>query len=70
KNLQDMPITINELREHMKNVPYSNLVDHLMRFRTLLRGTRSYWEKCRGELADMLHQIGSPTTFFTLSAVD
>ncbi|KAH9330657.1 hypothetical protein KI387_002765, partial [Taxus chinensis] len=39
KNLQDMPITINELREHMKNVPHSNPVDRLMRFGTSLRGT-------------------------------
>ena len=33
-----------------------------------LRGTRSYWEKCRAELSDLLHQIGTPTIFFTLSA--
>ena len=37
---------------------------------TTLRGTRSYWAKCRVELSDLLHQIGSPTIFFTLSATD
>ena len=31
KSLQDMPITINELREHMENVPHSHLADRLMR---------------------------------------
>ncbi|XP_059076823.1 uncharacterized protein LOC131057818 [Cryptomeria japonica] len=41
-----------------------------MRFGTSLRGTRSYWAKCRAELTNMLHQIGSPTIFFTLSAAD
>ena len=41
-----------------------------MHFGTTLRGTRSYWEKCRAELSDLLHQIGTPTIFFTLSAAD
>ncbi|XP_059076593.1 uncharacterized protein LOC131875899 [Cryptomeria japonica] len=70
KSLQEMPITINELREHMENIPHSHLVDRLMRFGTTLRGTRSYWAKCRAELFDLLHQIGTPTIFFTLSAAD
>jgi len=35
-----------------------------------LRGTRSYWTKCHAELTDLLHQIGSPTIFFTLSVAD
>ncbi|XP_059076868.1 uncharacterized protein LOC131031330 [Cryptomeria japonica] len=65
-----MPITINELRQHMENMPQSHLADRLMRFGTSLRGTRSYWAKCRAELIDMIHQIGSPTIFFTLSAAD
>ena len=59
KSLQDMPITINELREHIENVPHSHLVDCLMRFGTTLRGTRSYWAKCQAELSDLLHQIGT-----------
>jgi hypothetical protein len=70
RSFQDMPITINELREHMENMPHNNLADRLMRFGTSLRGTRSYWAKCKAELTDMLHQIGSPTIFFTLSAAD
>lgn len=59
-----------ELREHMENIPNSHLADRLMRFGATLRGTRSYWTKCRAELTDMLHQIGTPTIFFTLSAAD
>lgn len=70
KILQDMPIIINELREHIENFPHSHLVDHLMHFGTTLRGTRSYWAKCRGELSDLLHQIETPTIFFTLSAAN
>ena len=44
-SLQEMPITIQELREHMEKTPHSHLVDRLMRFGTSLRGTRSYWTK-------------------------
>ena len=70
KSFQDMPITINDLQEHIENIPHSHLVDHLMCFGTNIRGTRSYWEKCRVELSDLLHQIGTPTIFFTLSVAD
>ena len=65
-----MPITINELREHMENMPHNNLADRLMRFRKSLRGMRSYWEKNRAELTDLLDQLGTPTIFFTLSVAD
>ena len=65
-----MPITINELREHIENVPHSHLADCLMCFGTTLRGTRSYWAKCRAKLSDLLHQIGTVTIIFTLSATD
>ncbi|XP_059070553.1 uncharacterized protein LOC131860191 [Cryptomeria japonica] len=70
RGFHDMPITINELRQHMENMPQSHLANRLMRFGTSLRGTRSYWAKCCAELTDMLHQIGSPTIFFTLSVAD
>ena len=36
----------------------------------LFRSTRAYWTKCRSELTDMITQLGSPTLFFSLSAVD
>ena len=70
KSFQDMPITINDLQEHIENIPHSHLVDHLMCFGTTLRGTRSCWAKCRAELSNLLHQIGILIIFFTLSAVD
>ncbi|XP_059065211.1 uncharacterized protein LOC131857122 [Cryptomeria japonica] len=70
RSLHEMPITIQELCEHMDNTPHSHLADRLMRFGTSLRGTRSYWIKCRAKLTDMLHQIGRLTIFFTLSATD
>ena len=41
RNIQDMPITINELREHMELMPQSHLDDKLMRFGTMLRGIGS-----------------------------
>jgi len=45
KSLQDLPTTINELREHMDNIPQSHLADRLMHFGSTLKGTRSYWTK-------------------------
>ena len=39
-----------------------------MQFGTSLRGTRSYWAKCKAKLTDLLDQLGTPTIFFTLSA--
>lgn len=54
----------------MESMSRSNLADRLMRFGTTLRGTRLYWAKCKGELIDLLHQVGTPTIFFTLSATD
>ena len=54
----------------MENTPYSNLANKLMEFGTSLRGTHSYWTKSCAELIDFLHQIGTPTIFFTLSATN
>ena len=54
----------------METTPHSRLADKLMRFGTTLRGTRSYWAKSHVELTNLLHQIGFPTIFFTLSATD
>lgn len=54
----------------MDNIPQSHLANRLMYFGSTLRGIRSYWMKSHAELSDLLHQIGSPTIFFTLSAAD
>ena len=47
KNMTELPTTVDELREHLQNLPNSKIVDRLMRFGHVLRGTRSYWTKCR-----------------------
>ena len=65
RSFHEMPITINELCEHMENMPHNNFADRLMWFRTSLRGTRSYWAKCKAKLIDLLDQLGAPTIFFT-----
>ena len=54
----------------METTPHSRLADKLMRFGTMLRGTRSYWAKSHAELTNLLHQIGCPTIFFILSAAN
>ena len=61
---------MEELRQHLQNLPDSILGERLMRFGMVLRGTRAYWRKCRQELSNLIQQIGCPTIFFTLSAVD
>ena len=45
--MADLPTIVDELREHLQNLPTSRLADRLMRFGNVLRGTRAYWMKCR-----------------------
>ena len=40
RNIQDLPITIDELHQHMEDVPNMKLANNLMHFGTTLRGTR------------------------------
>ena len=70
RNIQDLPITIDELRQHMEDLPNTKLANNLIHFGTTLRGTKSYWKKSQGELYDLLKQLGTPTIFFTLSVAD
>ena len=53
RNIQELLITINELCEHMENMPHTHLADKLMHFGTTLRGTRSYWKKSKAKLYDL-----------------
>eukprot|EP01018_Ginkgo_biloba_P010190 Gb_29816 [translate_table: standard] len=59
-----------ELRTQLETLPDVDLVEKVIKFRTTLRGTRAYWSKCLRELSNMIHQIGCPTIFFTLSAAN
>ncbi|XP_059071828.1 uncharacterized protein LOC131055088 [Cryptomeria japonica] len=71
KQLDDsMPITISDLRHKLKDLPDDKLADQLMCFTLSNRGTKPFWNQRRGELIDMVIQIGCPTLFFTLSAAD
>ena len=44
--------------------------DWFTRFGSSLHGARSYWNKNRAELTNMINQQGTPAFFFTLSAAD
>eukprot|EP01018_Ginkgo_biloba_P033876 Gb_14363 [translate_table: standard] len=71
RNVEEhLPATIEELRHHLDTLLDARLVERVMRFGTTLRDTRAYWNKCQFELTDLVHQIGCPTIFFTLSATD
>eukprot|EP01018_Ginkgo_biloba_P021168 Gb_06945 [translate_table: standard] len=71
KNAKEcLPTIIEELHTQLETLPDTHLAEKVMKFGTTLRGTRAYWSKCLCELSDMIHQIGCPTIFFTLSAAD
>ena len=54
KNITELPTTMEELRQHLKNLPDSILGERLMRLGTILRGTCAYWSKCHQELFDLI----------------
>ena len=71
RNLADtLPATVSALRTQLSQMPNSRVIDHAMRFGSALCGILSFWNKRRGELCDMITQLGSPTFFFTLNATD
>ena len=51
-------------------MPNEKIGERVTIFGSSLRGTRSYWNKSRVELINMINQQGTPTFFFTLSAAD
>ncbi|XP_059064988.1 uncharacterized protein LOC131857017 [Cryptomeria japonica] len=70
-NLENsIPTTLQALREQLQSTPSDQLPNQLMCFAASLRGTRAYWKISRKDLTTMIHQLGAPTLFFTLSAAD
>ncbi|XP_057850600.2 uncharacterized protein LOC131061102 [Cryptomeria japonica] len=70
-NLENsIPTTLQALREQLQSTPFDQLPNQLMRFAASLQGTRAYWKRSRKDLTTMIHQLGTPTLFFTLSAAD
>jgi len=71
RNLEEeFPMIVVDLCTHLDDIPDSMLPNQIMHFGLGLRGTRLFWNKGRGEITNMIIQIGSPTFFFTLSATD
>jgi len=66
----NLPTTVSDLRQCLHDSPDSKLPEKIMQFGSAIRGTRSFWNRRRSELTDMITQIGSPTFFFTLSTAD
>lgn len=50
--------------------PDHDLAASIMYYGVNLRGTRAYWKQRSAELTQMVHQLGAPTVFFTLTAAD
>lgn len=70
-NLKEgFPMIVLDLCACLHAMPDSMPPDQIMRFRSGLRWTHSFWNKHRGELTNMIIQIGIPTFFFTLNATD
>ena len=43
--MADLPTTVDHLREHLQTFLDSRIIDKLIRFRIVLRGTHEYWSK-------------------------
>ena len=70
-NLEDtLPPTILELVNQLQDMPNDKISDRVARFGSSLCRTCSYWNKSKTELTNMINQQGTPTFFFTLSAID
>ena len=70
-NLEDtLPPIVLELVNQLEDIPYNKIGERVARFGSSLHGTRSYWNKSRAELTNMINQQGTPMFFFTLSATD
>ena len=65
-----LPPTVHELVNQLEDMPNDKIGERVAIFGSSLHGTRSYWNKSRAELTNMINQQGTPTFFFTLSAAD
>ncbi|KAK3907153.1 ATP-dependent DNA helicase [Frankliniella fusca] len=68
KNSIFSKMTMMQLKEHFQENPW--IADQIMHFGSRIRTTKSYWNSRCSELLDMVHQLGTPTVFFTLSSAD
>lgn len=61
-------VNVNLLKALMKSTP--DIGKDVMVYSSSIRSTKNFWYTRSSELQDMVHQIGLPTIFFTLSAAD
>ncbi|GBB88230.1 hypothetical protein RclHR1_14780007 [Rhizophagus clarus] len=70
QNLSEKHLDISDIQEMISNGD-KQLADRIMRYRESLQGTRQFWIARRGELLDIIKQIGHRgLIFFTFSAAD
>ena len=69
QNPHDGHLSIDELREMVRH-DGDALSNHVLHFGASLHGTRQFWQKQMNCLTAMVHTLGLPTVFFTLSAAD
>lgn len=70
QNLEDDQLEVADIQEMIASGD-KKLADQIMRYGEGLRGTRQFWMARRGELSDMIKQIGHQgMIFFTFSAAD
>ena len=67
KSIVYLPTTMEKLREKFTKYSRSRLAKRLVRFGIVLRHTCIFEQ--RG-LCDLIHQIGCPNIFFTLTAMN
>ncbi|CAB4412398.1 unnamed protein product [Rhizophagus irregularis] len=70
QNLSEKQLDVSDILEMISNGD-QQLADRIMRYGEGLRGTRQFWIARRGELTDMIKQIGHKgLIFYTFSAAD
>ncbi|CAB4427787.1 unnamed protein product [Rhizophagus irregularis] len=70
QNLSEKQLEVSDILEMISNGD-QQLADRIMRYGEGLRGTRQFWIARRGELTDMIKQIGHKgLIFYTFSAAD
>ena len=70
KTIGAADMTIGQLRDNLGRENGAALAAKIVRCVKKVRGTRPYWFTEGAKLKDMIHQIGTPTLFYTLSMAD
>lgn len=70
QNPGEKHLTLQELRDMIRNNQSNLLMTKLSRYITNITGSDAYWFKAKEDLKAIIQHVGPPTFFFTFSSVD